>query len=505
MPFIFENGELIPWRMTIDQVLENIKRNGIKYIDLQFTDVPGRLQHVTIPTKFLDEDAFSSGVPKLDGSSIRGFVDIHESDLVLYPDPSTYAIIPWIPDHVKTARMICNVGWGMARGRLEKDPRYIAQRAEMYAAEQGYDLSLWGPEIEFFVFDKVHWDVLDAYRGQSYSIESKEAAWSSAGTNYPIRFKEGYYPAPPHDTLMVFRSECVNILTDYFHIPCDAHHHEVATAGQCEIDMYRDTLTNMADNSITYKFVVKNLAAQNGMIATFMPKPIFGDNASGMHTHVSLWRSSGKVKSNPGHAILQLDGHENLFYDENDDYAELSQLGRYFGGGLLEHSRALCAIVAPTTNSYRRLVPGYEAPVFIAWSRSNRSANVRVPVYHKGRAASAKKRIEFRTPDPSCNPYLCFAAIMAAGLDGIKKKIDIGDPVDEDIYKLTPEKRRQLGIKQLPGSLKEAIEELESDHDFLKPIFPSELIDTIIENGVREHTQVSARPHPYEFYLYFDI
>ncbi|MCS7145791.1 MAG: type I glutamate--ammonia ligase [Nitrososphaerota archaeon] len=505
MPYVFEKGEPVPWRMTIDQMLESMERDGVKYIDLQFTDVPGRLQHVTVPIKFIDEHAFTSGIPKLDGSSIRGFVDIHESDLVLYPDPSTYAIIPWMPDHVKTARAFCNVGWGLGRGRFEKDPRNVAQRAEAYAAEQGYDLSLWGPEIEFFVFDRVQWDVLNAYRGQSYSIESKEAAWTSPGTNYPVRFKEGYYPVPPHDTLMVFRSEVVNILMDYFHIPCDAHHHEVATAGQCEIDMYRDTLTNMGDNSMTYKFVVKNLAHKNGMIATFMPKPIFGDNASGMHTHVSLWRRSGKVKSNPGHTILELDGRENLFYDENDDYAELSQLGRYFAGGLLEHSRALCGIVAPTTNSYRRLVPGYEAPVFVAWSRSNRSANVRIPVYHKGRAAASKKRIEFRTPDPSCNPYLCFAAIMAAGLDGIKKKTDIGDPVDEDIYKLTPEKRRQLGIKQLPGSLKEALEELETDHDFLKPIFPKELIETVIENGMKEYTQVSARPHPYEFYLYFDI
>jgi glutamine synthetase len=503
MPFVAEDGKFKPIKMTIDQVLERIKRDGVKYIDLQFTDVPGRLQHVTIPARFLDEDAFKSGVPKLDGSSIRGFAEIHESDMVLYPDPSTYGLIPWIPDHVKTARMLCNVGWGMSRGRFEKDPRYVAQRAEMYAAELGYHLSFWGPEVEFFVFDSVSWDVMNPFRGQSYNIESKEAAWSHGGRNYPIRFKEGYYPVPPHDTLMIFRSECVEILAEYFNIPCDAHHHEVATAGQCEIDMYRDTLTNMGDNVMTYKFVVKNLAAKNGMIATFMPKPIFGDNASGMHTHVSLWRYNGQ--SNPGHAVLEPSYYTNLFYDPNDDYAELSQLGRYFGGGLMEHSRALCAIVAPTVNSYRRLVPGYEAPVFIAWSRSNRSANIRIPVYHKGPGGAAKKRIEFRTPDPSCNPYLCFAAMMAAGLDGIKKKIDMGDPVDEDIYKLTPEKRRQLGVRELPGSLREALEELESDNEFLRPIFTKELIDTIIENGLREYTQVAARPHPYEFYLYFDI
>jgi glutamine synthetase len=244
----------------------------------------------------------------------------------------------------------------------------------------------------------------------------------------------------------------------------------------------------MADNVMTYKFIVKNIAHQKGMIATFMPKPVFMDNASGMHVHVSLW-NNGK----------------NFFYDPDDSYAELSQLGRYFAGGLMEHSRSLAAIVAPTTNSYRRLVPGYEAPVFIAWSRRNRSANVRVPVYEKGPNCSAAKRIEFRTPDPSCNPYFCFSAMAAAGLDGIKKKIDIGDPVDEDIYKLSPERRRQLGVRELPGSLKEAMEELKSDRDYLKPIFTDEGIDKIIENGMKEYLEIAIRPHPHEFYLYFDI
>jgi len=473
--------------LQVEKIMELLGKENIRFIDLQFTDVPGKLQHVTITAEYLDEQTFEVGVPKLDGSSIRGFVEIQESDMVLKPDPSTFAIIPWSANSLKTARMLCDVYWGLGKGRFERDPRAVAQRAEEELRRMGFDTSFWGPEIEFFVFDKVSWDVQIPSRGQSYSIESKEAPWS-IGTGYPIRFKEGYYPTPPQDTLMDFRNECARILTDYFGIEVEAHHHEVATAGQCEIDMKYDTLTRMADKSVTLKYVVKNIAHQMGLVATMMPKPIFMDNASGMHVHCSLWK----------------DG-QNVFYDPDDAYAELSQIGRYFCGGLLEHSRALAAIVAPTTNSYRRLVPGYEAPVFIAWSRANRSANIRIPVYHVGKSNASKKRIEFRTPDPSCNPYLCFAAILMAGLDGIKKKIDCGDPVDEDIYRMPPEKRALLGIKQLPGSLMEAMECLESDNEFLKPVFDDSLIEVLIDMARRQHLEVSLRPHPYEFYLYFDV
>jgi glutamine synthetase len=483
-----ERGKLVPRRKTPEQVMESIKHEGIKFLDLQFTDIPGRLQHTTIPTDFIDLETFMEGVPKLDGSSIRGFTDIHESDMILTPDPSTFGIVPWSPTELKTARMLSDVSWGFGMGRFSRDPRHIAQTAEKAAREEGYETTYWGPEVEFFVFDSIKWDVLNPYHSGSYSIESREAAWDSSGKNYPIRFKEGYYPATPQDTLQDYRSECVSVLTDNFGIACDAHHHEVATAGQCEIDMHYDTLTNMGDSVMTYKYVVKNVATKRGMVATMMPKPIFLDNASGMHVHVSLW-SSGK----------------NLFFDESDTYAELSQVGRYFGGGLMEHSRALTAITNPTTNSYRRLVPGFEAPVYIAWSRRNRSANVRIPVYLKGERNAAKKRVEFRTPDTSANPYLAFAAILAAGIDGIRKKIDIGDPTDEDIYKLSPERRRELGIKQLPGSLLEAVEALESDKEFLKGIFSSDAADAIVENGMKEHGEVSRRPHPYEYYLYFDI
>jgi len=479
--------QLKPWNFTEEQVLETIKTESIRFVDLQFTDVPGKLQHVTVNADYLDADAFRAGVPKLDGSSIRGFAEIYESDMVLKPDPNTFAVIPWSLDSAKTARLICDVYKGYGAGRFSRDPRLIAQMAEEEMRRQGYDTSYWGPEIEFFVFDRVHWDVSVPARGLSYSVESREAAWNSGGTSLPIRFKQGYYPAPPQDTLMDYRNECCRLLMDYFGVDIDAHHHEVATAGQCEIDMRYDSLTRMADKAQTYKYVARNVAQQKDMVATFMPKPVFMDNASGMHVHTSIW-SRGR----------------NLFYDASEPYAEISQLARYFIGGLLEHSQALTPIIAPSTNSYRRLVPGYEAPVFIAWSRSNRSANVRVPVYQRGTESAAKKRIEFRTPDPLANPYLCFAGILAAGLDGIKKKVDPGEPVNEDICTLTPERRRELGVKELPGSLKEAVECLESDKGFLKPIFPDDLLDAVTDLAMKNYIEVAIKPHPYEFYLYFD-
>jgi len=489
MPYkITSDGKYLPIKRTPKEVLSIMKKEKVKFVALQFTDLPGRLQHTTIPIHMLDTGIFEKGTPKLDGSSIRGFVEIHESDLVLLPDPNTFAIIPWIPEDLKTARMICDVHWGYEGGRLSRDPRSIAQTAEKMAHDNGFNLSYWGAEVEFFVFDKVTWDVMSPHQGIGYKIESREAPWSPSGLTPPIRLKEGYFPAPPQDTLAGYRSECVHVLENCFGIVCDAHHHEVATGGQCEIDLMRDTLTNHADSVMTYKFVAKSLAHKRGMVATMMPKPIFGDNASGMHVHVSLWKDD-----------------KNVFYDPKDKYAELSQLGRYFAGGLIEHGRALSAIVAPTTNSYKRLVPGYEAPVYLAWSRRNRSAAIRIPVYHRGPHAAETKRIEYRPPDPSANPYLCFSAVLAAGLDGIKRKIDIGDPVDENIYSLTPERRHQLGIRELPGNLQEAIAELKSDHKYLKTIFPQDVIDKIIENGLREAKEVSMRPHPYEFHLYFDV
>jgi len=474
------------------EILERIEKEGIRWIDIQFLDVPGYLQHVTIPAHMLDEKGFKDGLGKLDGSSIKGFATIYESDMVLVPDPATFALIPWA-EH-KTARMFADIKVSFGGGRFSKDPRYVAQKAEEAVKSAGFSISYWGPEAEFFVFDSVklfpnYLSARDAWGGTGYSIESKEAIWSgTSGINTPIRFKEGYYPAPPQDTLQDYRTEVCKILEDFFGIVIDAHHHEVATAGQVEIDMKYGPLLEMADNIVSYKFTSKNIAYVRNMIATFMPKPIFGDNASGMHVHQSLWKNS-----------------KNMFYDEDDEYAELSQAGRYYIGGLKEHAKALSAIVSPTTNSYKRLVPGYEAPVYIAWSRRNRSACIRVPVYFKGKDYSTAKRIEYRPPDTSCNPYYAFAAMVAAGLDGIKKKKECGDPVDENIYHLSRQRRKELGIEQLPGSLEEALGELNSDSNFLKGIFSKELLETYAEIKTEEAKQNSIRPTPYEFYMYFDI
>ena len=482
---ITDDGKFVKRTFTPTEVLDHIENQGVKFVDLQFTDVPGRLRHVSIPSEMMEEGMFTEGVAKLDGSSVKGFVEINESDMLLVPDPSTYGVIPWIADGVKTARMISDVRAGYGAGRFGRDPRHVAQTAEAKIREAGFTDSLWGPEIEFFVFDSASWEANNPF-SSGFKITSRESANEARGTNFPIRFKDGYYPAQPVDTLSDYRGVCVNYLRDGFGVLSNAHHHEVATAGQCEIDIYRDELVTMADSAMTYKFVVKNVANSMGLIASTMPKPIFGDNAVGMHVHSSFWK-----------------GGKNAFFDPSDEYAELSQTARYYIGGIMDHSRALCAIVDPTTNSYHRLVPGYEAPVYIAWSKMNRSANVRIPAYEKG--SEGAKRVEFRTPDPSCNPYLAFAAITAAGLDGISKKTDPGDPVDQDIYKLTAEKRRDMKVGELPGSLKEAVDSLKSDSEFLTGIFPRDLVEVMLELEMEAYRAVSARPHPYEFYMYFDL
>ena len=464
-----------------------IKDEGIKFVDLQFTGLFGRFHHTTMAANMLRKEDFTDGLPKLDGSSIKGFTEIHESDLIIKPDPSTYAFIPWIEKY-PTARLICDIqSGGEKRAPYLADPRGIAKNAEKYVKENGYDISYWGPEVEFFVFDKLQVNTLTSFHSQSYEITSREAPWPTENVGYTLRLREGYLPSPPGDTLMDYRHECVDVLSSNFGIMCDAHHHEVATAGQCEIDIRYDSLVNTADSVQSYKYIVKNIAKKHNMIATMMPKPIALDNGSGLHVNVSLWNND-----------------TNLFFDQNDEYAEISELARYFCGGILEHSFALTAIVAPTTNSYRRLVPGYEAPVYVAWSTGNRSAIIRIPGHFRGQKFANMKRIEFRAPDPSCNPYLAFSSIIAAGLDGIKKKISIGDPIDEDIFKMSPMRRRQLGIKQLPTSLLEASEALNADRAFLKPLFDDSIIDKLIENATNEYREVSLRPHPYEFSLYAD-
>jgi glutamine synthetase len=478
MPYRYDNGKIVDINYSIEDVMKIIKEADIKFIDLQFTSLFGRFHHITIPSNEIDLESLSDGFPKLDGSSIQGFTEVHESDLILKPDPNTFAIIPWYSDN-KMARMICEVYSDTGRNRFPRDPRVIASKGRELLLNHGFKHSYWGPEAEFFVFNKVVWDIsiTDSY----YSIESDEISGA-----YPISIKNGYMPAEPLDTLVEFRNECSNILYN-FGIICEDHHHEVATGGQCELSMRFDKLINSADNIMTYKYVIKYLAKQRNMVATFMPKPLANDNGTGMHINTSLWSD------------------ENEFYDENDQYAELSQTARYFIGGLLEHANSLVAIAAPTTNSYRRLIPGFEAPVYVAWSKDNRSAIVRIPAHFKGIKYAKSKRIELRVADPSCNPYLCFSAVLAAGLDGVKKKIDAGDPVDEDIYKLSAEKRRELGIKQLPPTLNSAADALESDNEYLKSIFTTDVISRIIEKERNDVNGVSSRPHPYEFHLYFDI
>jgi len=488
LPYKIFEGNIEPLTFTTEDVMDRIRNDNIKFIDLQFTSLFGRFHHITIPSNMFKKGDFESGLPKIDGSSIRGFTEIHESDLIVRPDPSTYATIPWISEY-PTARLICDIlSGGSKRNQFPRDPRGIAKKAEQQILDNGYELSYWGPEIEFFVFDKLMVDTLTPYRSQSYEIISREAPWSSDGFGYTINLKEGYLPSAPLDTLMDYRNECVDILSNNFGIACDAHHHEVATAGQCEIDIRYDTLVNAADSVQSYKYIVKNIAKKHNMIATMMPKPIALDNGSGLHVNTSLWNDD-----------------TNLFFDANDEYAEISDVARYFCGGILEHSFALAPIVAPTTNSYRRLVPGYEAPVYVAWSTGNRSAIIRIPGHFRGEQFSYLKRIEFRAPDPSCNPYIAFSAIVSAGIDGIRKKISIGDPIDEDIFKMSSKRRTELKIKQLPSSLLEAAEALESDRDFLKPIFNDEIIDKIIEHGLKEYREVTLRPHPHEFSLYADV
>jgi glutamine synthetase len=488
LPYRIIEGRIEEQNFSTDDIMDKLEKDDIKFIDLQFTGLFGKYHHITISANMFKKTDFENGLPKVDGSSIRGFTEIHESDLIVRPDPSTYAIIPWIEKY-KTCRLICDIlRGGSNRIQFLRDPRGIAKKAEKYVNDNGYSLSYWGPEVEFFVFDKLLVNTLTPYRGQSYEIISKEAPWASDGFGYTLNLKEGYLPSAPGDSLMSFRNECVDILSNNFGIACDAHHHEVATAGQCEIDIRYDTLVNAADSVQSYKYIVKNVAKKHNMIATMMPKPIALDNGSGLHVNISLWN-----------------GDSNLFFDQNDEYAEISELARYFCGGILEHSFALAAIVAPTTNSYRRLVPGYEAPVYVAWSTGNRSAIIRIPGHFRGEKFANMKRIEFRAPDPSCNPYLAFSCIVAAGLDGIKKKTSIGDPIDEDIFKMTSKRRRQLGIKQLPTSLLDATEALDSDREFLKPLFDGSVIDRLIEHSTNEYREVTLRPHPHEFSLYSDV
>ncbi len=470
---------------TPDDVKKLAKDAGAKIVDLRFIDLPGMWQHFSIPVEDLDDDLFSDGIG-FDGSSIRGFQQIHESDMLLIADAETAYADPVLS--VPTLNIICNVFDPLTRKAYSRDPRYVAQKAEAYLKSTGIaDISYWGPEAEFYIFDDVRYG--QTANSGFYSVDSREGIWNTGrdeGPNlgYKLRHKEGYFPVPPSDQLQDVRSEILLALKD-IGVKVEVHHHEVGTAGQAEIDMRFGPLVKMGDNLLNYKYIIRMIAKKHGMTATFMPKPLFGDNGSGMHVHQSLWK-----------------GDTNVFYDPKG-YALLSQTAKYYIGGLLKHAPALLAICAPTTNSYRRLVPGFEAPVNLCFSQRNRSAAVRIPVYSTSPKA---KRIEFRCPDASTNPYLCFAALLMAGLDGIKHKIDPGEPVDKDLYELEPEEARK--IKSTPGSLGEVLDALEKDHAFLLEggVFTSDLIETWISyKRERELAPVNLRPVPYEFFLYYDL
>jgi len=466
-------------------VVAFVRDRGIQMVDYKFTDLPGSWQHFSISADDLSEEVFEEGAG-FDGSSIRGFMEIHESDMLLMPDPKTAIVDP--ATEVPTLSLICNIKDPVLGTSFTRDPRNVAQKAEAHLVKSGIaSVSYWGPELEFYIFDDIRYETTP--NSSFHRIDSVEGAWNTGKDEGPnlgskVRYKEGYFPVPPTDTYQDFRARAVLKMKECG-IVVEMQHHEVGTAGQAEIDMRFDTLTRMADQTQLYKYILKNHARQNGKTITFMPKPLFMDNGSGMHVHQSLWK-----------------GKSNLFFDRGG-YAGLSQTALYYIGGLLTHAPALLAFCAPTTNSYRRLVPGYEAPINLVYSQRNRSASIRIPLYSKSEKA---KRLEFRCPDPSANTYLAFAAMLMAGLDGIKKKIKPGDPLDRNIYDLDPAAAAK--VKQVPGSLDEVLNALEADHDFLLDgsVFTKDLIETwIAYKRAKEVDPIRLRPHPYEFHLYYDI
>jgi len=467
-------------------VLRLIRERGIQFVDLKLTDLPGMWQHMTRPVSAFDADVFEDGFG-FDGSSIRGFQKINESDMLLMPDPDTAFQDP--ASRAPMLSLTCDVYDPLTRRPYDRDPRSVARRAEAHLLASGIaDTAYFGPEIEFFLFDDLRYT--SGMNGTSYSVDSREGLWNTGreepGGNlgYKIRNKEGYFPVPPSDSLVDVRNEIVLQLMASG-IPVEIHHHEVATGGQCEIDMRFGTLLAMADNCMTYKHIIRNVARAHGLTAVFMPKPLFGDNGSGMHVHQSLWK-----------------GGEPLFHAQGQ-YAGLSEMARHYVGGLIAHAPALMALCAPTTNSYKRLVPGFEAPVNLVYSQRNRSACVRIPMYSDNPKA---KRIEFRCPDPSANPYLAFAALLMAGLDGVRKRTEPPAPVDADLYELSKDELAQ--IKKVPGDLPDALDALEADHAFLLEggVFSAGLIGTYLDyKRTREVLPMSMRPHPYEFQLYADL
>jgi glutamine synthetase len=468
---------------TPKSVIETAKKNGAKMVDIKFVDTFGTWQHFSMPIGELSEESFSEGLG-FDGSSIRGWKSIEASDMLAMPDADTAFMDPYCA--VPTLSLTCTIAETGTREAYTRDPRGIAQRAEKHLVSTGVaDQAFFGPEAEFFIFDNVQFD--SKSNGTFYSVESEEGVWNTGRDEMPnlgnkIRHKEGYFPVAPADTQQDIRTEMV-LTMEALGVKIERQHHEVATAGQAEIDYRFTTLVSAADAMMVYKYVVKNTAKKHGKTACFMPKPLFGDNGSGMHTHQSLWK-----KGKP------------LFAGK--EYGGLSELALYYVGGLLKHAKALCAICNPTTNSYKRLVPGFEAPVNLAYSARNRSAAVRIPTYSENPKA---KRIEYRPPDPAANPYLAFAALLMAGLDGIANKIEPGEPLDKNIYELPPEELKK--VPNVAGSLSEALDQLEKDHKFLLQgeVFTEDFLDMWISHKRKEHDAIRLRPHPYEFFLYYDV
>jgi glutamine synthetase len=471
---------------SADEVLTYIKDEDVEFVDVRFCDLPGVMQHFTVPVESFAAEVFSEGL-MFDGSSIRGFQAIHESDMLLLPDPTTALIDPFRTH--KTLNITFFVHDPLTGEAYSRDPRNIARKAEEYLRGSGIgDTAYFGPEAEFYIFDDVRFETKQ--NSGYYFVDSVEAAWNTGreeeGGNkgYKPRYKGGYFPVSPTDHLTDLRSEIVKKLIAAG-IKVEMQHHEVGTAGQAEIDFRFDTLLKTADNLMTFKYIVKNTARAAGHTVTFMPKPIFGDNGSGMHCHQSLWKDGSPI-----------------FYDEIG-YAGLSDIARYYIGGLLRHAPSLLAFTNPTVNSYHRLVPGFEAPVNLVYSQRNRSACVRIPITGTNPKA---KRLEFRVPDPSCNPYLAFAAMLMAGLDGIKNKIEPPEPVDKDLYELPPEEH--AAVAQVPGSLEKVLDSLEADHEYLLDggVFTPDLIETWVTwKRENEVDPIRLRPHPHEFELYYDI
>ncbi len=470
--------------MKSKEVLDMAKENGARVVDIRFMDFPGVWQHFSVPISELEESSFDDGFG-FDGSSIRGWQPIHASDMLVVPDPVTAKMDPFF--EVPTLVLIGNIVDPITREAYTRDPRNIAQKAEAYLAGSGIgDTAYFGPEAEFFIFDSIRFE--SSRNVSYYEVDSIEGIWNtsreeSPNLGYKPRHKEGYFPVPPMDKFQDLRTEMMLTLEN-LGIDVECQHHEVATAGQAEIDMRFKPLVQMGDQLAWFKYVLKNVAYRHGHTVTFMPKPLFEDNGSGMHTHISIW--------NEGNPLFA-----------GDKYAGVSQDALYAIGGIIKHCKAICAFSNPTTNSYKRLVPGFEAPVNLAYSSRNRSAAVRIPMYS---ASPKAKRIEFRTPDPSCNGYMAFSAMLMAVIDGIENKIDPGDPLDKNIYDLPPEELSK--VESAPGSLDEALAALEADHEFLLKgdVFTKDVIDMWIDYKTKnEVNAVKLRPHPHEFYLYYDI